>query len=438
MRIALISYHFFNRTAEGLVTTKLVRALADRGHKLTVFTTGIEEKLTSPAVKQTILDGVELIIVPWPVAERPSIWDRLNHSGGWLGKRIAAIPGTIYGSTPLDQQWARAVESAVEAWVARDGLPDVLHSRLNHYVSHVAANRVKRRFPQLRWCAYFSDPWPYHLYPAPYFFTVGPVSRIRQEWLLRNWLDQADALVYPGERMRAYLLGGTWAKFRRHAHAIPHLGRIAALDPMPMTAPGIAGPRRNDGRLLLRHAGLLMKERRVEPLYNGMRRLFQECPDAKEALLIEFCGRGTVLADGTVDPRVAPPADLRPNIRIHGYRPPDEINAWLDEADAYLLVEAAGLKEGVFMPSKLADYMTGCRPLLALSPNVGEVADALKPGGGIVAEPNEPLAIAAALRQLYAWWRAGVLQEQRPTAAQAAPFTPPVVTPLYEAVLSPP
>ncbi|MFA5203902.1 MAG: hypothetical protein WC708_05790 [Lentisphaeria bacterium] len=437
MKIFLLSYHFFNRTAEGLVTTKLARALADRGHQLTVFTAGIESELTSSEVKRAVLDGIDVEIVLWPVAQQPTVWNWLNQRGGWLGKRLAAIPGTIYGYTLQDRAWARAVEAAVAARVAQDGLPDVLHSRLNHYASHVAASRVKQHFPRLRWCAYFSDPWPYHLYPAPYFFRVGPVSRIRQEWVLNHWLTQAETVVYPGVRLMKHLLNGSRTRFRAKARAIPHIGRIPALDPMTVTRNKEKPIKRDAGKLLLRHAGLLMKERRVEPLYDGLRQLFQAYPAAQNGVVIEFCGRCTVLADGTMDPRLAPPEDLRPNIAISGYQSPESVITWLDEADVYLLVEGQGLNDGIFLPSKLADYVTGCRPILALSPENGEVADCLRAGGGLRADTDDPAAIARALHQLWDYKQSGRLGELLPPPATVAAFAPATIAAQYESVFAP-
>ena len=114
---------------------------------------------------------------------------------------------------------------------------------------------------------------------------------------------------------------------------------------------------------------------------------------------------------------------------------PDKVEQWLGAADVFLLVEAK-LKEGVFMPSKLADYLAAGKPILALSPRVGTVADYLKDGGGLVVEPDDVAGIAAALEQLLDLWQAGRLATLRPPAATIARVSPEQVVPLYEQALA--
>jgi len=126
----------------------------------------------------------------------------------------------------------------------------------------------------------------------------------------------------------------------------------------------------------------------------------------------------------------APPS-LAGVVSFEPSMPPGAVQAWMSEADVALLVEA-NLEEGVFFPSKLSDYLTGGRPILALSPARGVAADFLASGGGVLAGPEDVAGIAAALERLHGLWRAGRLAELAPRPEQAAAVSAAAVVPIYE------
>jgi hypothetical protein len=165
-----------------------------------------------------------------------------------------------------------------------------------------------------------------------------------------------------------------------------------------------------------------MKERRVGPFFAGLERFLKTCPNA--AVRVEFAGR----YQGAV-PEVPP--FLSGVVSFEPVMPPDAIQAWMAEADVALLVEA-NLEEGLFFPSKLSDYLTGGRPILALSPARGVTADFLSQGGGVLAGPEDVEGIAAALERLHGLWRAGRLGELTPLPEQAAAVSAASVVPIYE------
>jgi hypothetical protein len=237
------------------------------------------------------------------------------------------------------------------------------------------------------------------------------VSRRVQERLLARVLCAAGSVVFPSERLARHLLAGRRAPFLEKSVVAPHLGRIPpGRSRKPMEAV-----------LRIRHAGLLMKERQTTPLLDAFRRFLADAPEARGRVRIEFTGRGQPLL----------PEDLGDSVAYIPYQFPDKIGTWLDAGDVLLLVEAAGLAEGVFMPSKFADYLTSNRPILALSPAVGTVADYLR-GGGLLVEPHDVAGIAAALRQVYDRWQANTLAALCPPPATVARVCPEAVVPLYE------
>jgi glycosyltransferase involved in cell wall biosynthesis len=89
-------------------------------------------------------------------------------------------------------------------------------------------------------------------------------------------------------------------------------------------------------------------------------------------------------------------------------------------ATVCVLVEA-DCGEGIYLPSKLADYIVAKKPILALSPSVGVLADMVKHGGIIRASPNDEKSIAEAIGKLYKAFQNGRLHE----------YTPPEELPSY-------
>jgi hypothetical protein len=74
-----------------------------------------------------------------------------------------------------------------------------------------------------------------------------------------------------------------------------------------------------------------------------------------------------------------------------------------------VLIEAP-CKEGIFLPSKLVDYLQVGRPVLAVSPMPGTVDDLIREhGGGLVAKPDSTDDIEQALRTLFRAWRGDTL-----------------------------
>jgi len=98
---------------------------------------------------------------------------------------------------------------------------------------------------------------------------------------------------------------------------------------------------------------------------------------------------------------------LSDRFEIRGMLPREEVAPLQLGASCLLLI---GNKGGLQLPGKLLDYLGAQRPILALRNETHDIAANLveSRGAGKVV-PNEPEAIAAALREMHAAWRAGSL-----------------------------
>jgi len=414
MNILVIAYHLGGVTAEGLITAKLLRALAACGHRVEVIAGAAEDVAPPPpGVRVHRIGPRERAGAAW----RQRIERRARTSRAW--DRLAAAINVIDGVSGTERAWVKAAAARAGALIKAGPRFDVLHSRLNPVSSHLAALATLRKHPRdLPWCAYFSDPWPHHRYPPPYRFTSGRIARARGEGQLTTLVRRADSLVLPDARLRDHLLAGRLRPARAKTLIAPHLGTAC-------WPPAVGEAQR--GRILrLRHCGFLMRERRIEPLAEALERLVARRPEARDCLRIEFAGRYPTGQPPAV------PSGLETMIRFRPYLPPPAARGWLAGADVFLLVEA-DMKEGIFFPSKLADYLSGERPILALSPRCGVAADRLAHGGGLLAPPADSAAIEAALESLLRGWREGWLADLRPSAEQRRSVSAQVVVACYEA-----
>ena len=82
------------------------------------------------------------------------------------------------------------------------------------------------------------------------------------------------------------------------------------------------------------------------------------------------------------------------------------------------------MEEGIYLPSKLADYAAAGKPVLALSPRTGTVADLLGDAGLSRADVDDAKAIAREIESLYDGFLADGLASRRPSERLAAMFRP--------------
>ncbi len=437
LHILLISSHYINGTSEGLCAARAAVALASRGHRVTVVANDdLRSEFTEPAVEHR---DVKVVRVAARTTALVRCWQWLSdRRPRFLPLRVAlAVFNLRHLVTAKEWGWVLAASDRAEQILRKEagsrGAIDVVFSRLNPVGSHHAARRLVRRQPALPWCAYFSDPWPHHLYPEPFNYAAGRRATRRGALLLKDLFEAADTLLFPSARLSRYLASFVWStsgsgaddsgqraknKLMVAAHCGPPNCRAAELARGGQTQP------RANPVMIIRHAGFLMKERKVDGLFEALRSL----PDAVRAQVrVEFMGR-----TGSQTTLSAP--DLVDTVSFVPAESPKDSFEWMGKADVALLVET-DLVEGIFMPSKLADYAFLGRPILAMSPKQGTVSDALAKGGGLRAGPLDAVGLKNAIETLHAAWTKGSLSELAPTAEFAQQFDAETVGALIEAAL---
>jgi hypothetical protein len=253
------------------------------------------------------------------------------------------------------------------------------------------------KFHEAKWIATWNDPYPWERYPAPYH--GGPTARVSasKERLLREIAKYAAWHVFPCERLRDYMLSYMPAGIRAKSSVIPHLVAENAV-----SQDRFLGER----TMNLVHTGALTPPRGFEQLLRGLSLFVSREGVDPDTFRVHFVG----LMPANVQ-ELLEAYSLTPYCRTHGSVDYSSSTRWISSADVALLVEA-DLDEGIFLPSKLVDYVQGGRPILAVGPRIGTVSDLLGMyGGGIATDCRSPEAIAEGLRAMYGSWRNGRLTE---------------------------
>src|SRR5579862_406472 len=89
-----------------------------------------------------------------------------------------------------------------------------------------------------------------------------------------------------------------------------------------------------------------------------------------------------------------------PNVRFLPFRPFEQVQHVMMAGDVHIVTIKRGL-EGVVVPSKLYSILAAGRPVLAVAPESSDAARiVVESGCGLAADPDDPAAVAAAIREL--------------------------------------
>jgi hypothetical protein len=363
--------------------------------------------------------GVEVVVLSDPgtyarhgVGTDPSsCWERLRGVTHPLSPPERDNPlalvglGVRYRTWRIYPRWIHlAVKGAKSLHCAKPF--DWVYSRSLPMAAHIAGYWCARALG-VRWAANINDPWDHHHYPG----SQEKASRLHQA-LSRHWLRAtlrtADVVTYPCSRMMRF--NEDLAGMRRGGEVVPHVGMASS-------------SRDRSREFLLVHAGRLPRNEPGEPraaagLLAGLKRFLDARPDAHGVTRLRFVGATD--ADAEMAAREPGIAGVVQSVgRVSYAESLDEIA----KAAACVVVERQS-RGGIFLPAKFVDYVAAGKPVLALSPAVGTIADMLPEPGIVRCDVNDSPAIGRAIEGLYDDFRAGRLGLRAPSERLAREFTP--------------
>jgi glycosyltransferase involved in cell wall biosynthesis len=281
----------------------------------------------------------------------------------------------------------------------RDISFDAAYSGSLPMYAHVAGYCCSRSLG-LPWIANINDPWNTHLFPEvepkPVTASRAAISR----YWLRRTLRCADLVTYPSLPLHRF--HERFAGVRHHAEVIPHIGYAVGPSRGPTTEFRIV----HAGKLGMQE---LTRGRSMQGLLTGLSRFLGVCPSARERTRVVLVGPED---PGTVD--VAQRVGLEDVVRCVGRVSYEESLKHIASASVCVLVEGK-MTNGIYFPSKLADYIAARKPILALSPACGVVAELARERGIRRVDTDNEEAIASAIDDFYRAYLGGCLAENSPS-----------------------
>jgi glycosyltransferase involved in cell wall biosynthesis len=381
MNILCISPYFVPLAdPEAYCGAKVALALQDHAANVTVLSKGLSHPPTGRKVDDSKL---------W----RKAVGMTFEVGAPTTDKNFRSLYLGVKFQTVVYARWVGAVVKLAKELHSNESF-DIVYSRSLPMFAHIAGYRVSRALG-VPWVANINDPWDFHLFPNRPIPKMSRVEAAFSAHWLKKTLRCANLITYPSSRLRDYVsrLGGEQPRGK----IIPHIG-YTTID------------QKDSGYFNLLHAGMLGSwvGRPPEGLLRGCAGFLKENETARSLMRLTLVGpvdEQTVALVGKLG--------LNSVVRHLGRVGYEESIRHIRSATFCVLVEADGA-EGIYLPSKLADYILAQKPILALSPSVGVLSDMVPHGGIIRVSPNDETSIAETIGKLYKAFLSHSLHEYMP------------------------
>jgi glycosyltransferase involved in cell wall biosynthesis len=296
----------------------------------------------------------------------------------WLTMRTGRL-------APLDQQWAVDAGRAARHAVFRDRA-EVLVTFAQPWRDHFVG--LSMVVPRLPWVAHFSDPWVDSLYYSDAPQAERDADLRREAAVMRH----ADLVVFTNHYAADLVMRKYPAAIREKARVVEHATDV---DVQTLLTPSPDGHSRRRPLRLSYVGSLLVGQRTADDLLQALAALHAGTRlDDRVELSIVGSGSGTDEAKQRVTE-----LQLESIVRFRPHVPYLESLEVMREADVLVQIDAPA-ETNVFLASKLADYLTAGRPILAITPSTGPSADLMRNCGYPLAVPGDVSALTRELQRL--------------------------------------
>jgi len=260
-------------------------------------------------------------------------------------------------------------------------------SRSISCAAHLPAIAFTRK-TSVPWIANWNDPPSFYL-PPPYNPKKSFLNRFIWKRYYRDALLHADVNTFPCERLARYIMKSVNLEVLNNVQIIPHL----TLDEFQPIKRGM------NGSFKLCHAGNLSSERDPIIFLTAFKRLIIS-ESSESDIKFEIIGVENVELNNIINN-----LGLQGHVTFTGGLGYLEALNKMTDSDVLVIIEA-GCKTGIFLPSKLMDYVQVGRPILSVSPIEGTIKDILSiHGGGVAVDCTSLEDVYAGLKELYDSWK---------------------------------
>jgi len=377
-----ISYEFPPfQGAEGILSAKLIKHLSILGWKCHVVTiktstSNLSDNTLLSELHSTVSIHRTYSLEPWPINY---ILNKLNINPKWIylvDHRIGWLPFAVNRSKK----------------VLKKEKIDAIVSRSTPVVSHLIALKLKS-LTGLPWIADFSDPWTqnqYFVYPNKYIRKLNG----KLEYKVAS---SADAIVFRANYAKLQFL----EKYKM----IPET-KVKVIPNFYDSADFIEPEGNKKNKFTITYTGNFMGTRSPEPLFKALKILTDE-KDINGKIIVKLIG---YIGDFK---NLISKYELSDIVQIIDTIPRSEVFTHLYNTDVLLLIDAPSNGPSVFLPSKLPEYIRIGKPILAITPEIGESADVVRATKtGLVVSPEDIEGIKESIKKYYEQYMSSSLEIQ--------------------------
>ena len=303
--------------------------------------------------------------------------ERLHNMARRLGFQTNKMP---------DQLVLWAMASAITAALTGDARRAQLLMTISSPLStHLGGLLLKRRYPKLKWLAFFSDPWTE--WGDADFGVRLPRERSFNLWLQKKVLENVDAAAFPSKELAEHYLTHNPCLESKRVEIIPQ-----AYDPDAFPDPQTKSSKET---LLIRYLGNFYGPRNPRIFLAAVERLQKSHPKDSSRLRFELYGNWSDEAKKSecedVMKRIG-------NVVYRGPVPFARARALMASSD-WLMHLGVPTRETYFRPSKLVEYLGAQKPILALC-SPGAERSFVEAANGVWGNVHDVQHMSAALHQL--------------------------------------
>lgn len=210
----------------------------------------------------------------------------------------------------------------------------------------------------MKWVATWNDPCPWIMYPKPYGKGLNAELSYMQKRIIKK-MGEADVHIFPNPRICNYM--------NQYLHVEKDKCLIV---PHVIIPPSNKIDHVSSERLRLIHSGNLGNPRNPNNFLLALRRFLDSKPDAK----ISFTIMGH--CDTSINNLITE-FNLKQNVLFISPVEYKESLIKLSSYDIAVIIEA-DCEEGIFLPTKVSDFLQMSIPIFAVSPQVGVLNDLYK------------------------------------------------------------
>ena len=397
MKVLIITYYWPPAGGSGVQRwLKFVKYLPEFGVTPVVYTVKDPEyAVFDESLLSEVSDDLEVM--------RGKIWEPNQLFAKWGGKSKKSSAGFLHAKPGLKDRilrfiranyfipdsrvlWIKPSVKLLADHLKENDFDAIITTGPPHSV-HLIGLALKKKFG-LKWIADFRDPWT----SIDYFHNL-PLTRKslkKHHDMEQEVLHEADRVIVVGPQMKE-----EYAAWNENVHVISN----------GYDTYGPEGTAALDPEFTLTYAGLMNDDRNPKRLWSVLGRLASDNPDFKADLRIRIVGSCSPEVLRSIED-----SGLNDKLDYLGYQDHDQVARYQQSAQVLLLtVNEVASAKGI-VTGKIFEYMQARRPVLAIGPTDGDLADIIdKTRSGVILDFGDEEGMEKVILGFYGQYKTGSL-----------------------------